>query len=173
MAPPGANLALRSPHLRAGASAWSSATSDPTASTLQPRPVPYARFFGTCPLPSHGVICLLSPRFQSPTGHPPCYYRHPFCPLSLLSSLFTSPRVVFLRGLRRRRCCRVRGQGRLPGEPSVHLCPLPGGAGRKFPPRPFPSDRTRLRPRPGRRREGLPDSRAPSPDRELARSVCL
>lgn len=132
-----------------------------------------AFFFGTCPLPSHGVICLLSPRFQSPIGHPPCYHRHPFCPRSLLSSLFTSPRVVFLRGLRRRRCCRVRGQGRLPGEPSVHLCPLLGGAGRKFPPRPFPSDRTLLRPRPGRRREGLPDSRAPSPDRELARSVSL
>lgn len=171
VAPPGANLALRSPHLRAGASAWPSATSRSHCLHSAAPAGPIVSLFWHLPfaLPWSHLFTLpsLPVTHRSPSLLPPSPI------LSPLPSLFTSPRVVFLRGLRRRRCYRVRGQGRLLGEPSVHLCPLPGGAGRKFPPRPFPSDRTRLRPRPGRRREGLPDSRAPSPDRELARSVCL
>lgn len=145
---------------------------DPSASTPQPRPVPSARFpFWHCPLPSHGVICLLSLHFQSPVGHPPST-SHPFCPLTLLPSLLISSPGCLLRGLCRQRCCGPRGQGLLSGEPSVHLCPL-GGAGGKFPPSPIPSDRTWRRPRPERRRERRPGSRAPSPARELARSVSL
>lgn len=82
VAPPGANLALRSPHLRAGASAWSFATSDPTASTLQPRPVPYARFFWHLPfaLPWSHLFTLpsLPVTHRSPSLLPPSPILSPF-----------------------------------------------------------------------------------------------
>lgn len=129
---------------------------------------PSARFpSGHCPLPSHGVICLLSLRFQSPLGHPLHTVTH-FVPAPHSAPPRAPPPRLCPRG-----CCRPRGQALRPGEPSGHLGSLPGGAGGKFPPRPFPGDQTWRRPRPGRRREGRPGSRAPSPSAELARSVCL
>lgn len=139
-------------------------------STPQSRQVPSACFlFWHCPLPSHGVICLLSLHFQLPLGHPPSSTVTHFVPSPLTLHL---PPGRLLRGLCPRRCCGPRGQRLLPGEPSVHLCPLAGDAGGKLPPRPFPSDKIWRRPRPGRRREGLPGCGAPLPC-SVARAVCV
>lgn len=171
---PRANLALGFPRSSSGASSPPSAaprthclhSAAPASPILSlsflalPFALPWSHLFT---LPSLAVT------HRSPS----LCHSHPFCPLSLLPlTLHLSPGRL-LRGLCRRRCCGPRGRGLLPREPSVHLCPLPGGAGGKFPPRPFPSDRTWRRPRPGRRREGRSGSRAPSPARELARSVSL
>lgn len=93
---PGRTWHLAFPDLRPGHLPRRLQPQEPTASTLQPRPVPSSRFlFWHCPLPSHGVICLLSLHLQSPIGHPPFATVTHFVPFPFSPLLFTSPRVAF------------------------------------------------------------------------------
>lgn len=95
--------------------------------------------FWRCPLPSHGVICLLSLHFQAPLGHPLSTAVTHFVPSA--PSLSTSPRVAFSQDSAHEDAADPAARVCSPARPRGAPAPSPGAREASFRPVPAPVTR--------------------------------